>query len=605
MPAKLPAIPAKFRLRTALVVPFVLEIAAVVGLVGYLSFLAAQRAVNDLASQLRAGLSTQIERELEGYFATPHDINQLNTAAFTQGSLDFQDPQNIAQMHQQVRISPYIFGTYCGTEQGEFLGAGRSEVGSKEIRLWLTNATTKGRFLSYELDSRGNRLAFLTEDGEYDPRSRPWYQDALKTRGAVWSEIYLDFATFLPVLTASLPVYNEAGTVLGVCATDVQLPVEFRQFLSSLKIGKTGKAFVLDRKGQILSSSTTEPLTVGEGDETLLLQAVDSSEPLIRETAQFLQREFGDFKEIKVPQQLNFAVRGQRQFVQVLPFQDGRGLDWLIVITVPEADFMGDIYTTTRNAIWLALGALGLAIALGILTARWVTQPIQRISQASNEIAEGALSQHIAPSALLELDQLATSFNSMADQLQASFTTLEQKNEVLRITEENYRSIFENALEGIFQSSPTGQFLKVNPAMAAIYGYDSPAEMVNSITNIPEQIYVDIRDSRRFHQLMKANGQVKGLEYQVYRKDDSVIWIEEDARAVYDSQGRLLYYEGIIQDITERRLREEALKKQLEELQIEIDQGKRIQEVNSITQSSYFQEIQEELAQVDIEEFWK
>lgn len=602
MPANLPA---KFRLRTALVVPFVLEIAAAVGLIGYLSFLAARRAVNDLASQLRTSLSTQIERELEGYFTVPHDINQLNAVTFIQGTLDFQNPQNIAQMHQQVRISPYIFGTYCGTEQGEFLGAGRSEIGSKEIRLWLTNAATKGRFLSYELDSRGNRLAFLADDGEYNPRSRPWYQDALNTRGAVWSEIYLDFATFLPVLTASLPVYSEQGTVLGVCATDVQLPVEFRQFLSSLKIGKTGKAFVLDRKGQILSSSTTEPLTVGEGSETLLLKAVDSSEPLIREAAQFLQQEFGDFQKIHSPQQLEFSVHRQRQLVQVLPFQDGRGLDWLIVITVPEADFMGDIYTITRNAIWLALGSLGLAIALGILTARWVTKPVQRISQASNEIAEGALSQHVTPSALLEINQLATSFNSMADQLKASFTTLEQKNEELRITEENYRSIFENALEGIFQSSPSGQFLKVNPAMAAIYGYDSPAEMVRSVTNIPEQIYVDIRDSQRFYQLMKSDGQVKGLEYQVYRKDGSIIWIEEDARAVYDSQGRLLYYEGIIQDITERRQREDALKKQLEELQIEIDQSKRMQEVNSITQSSYFQEIQEELAQVDIEEFWK
>ncbi|RMF65014.1 MAG: PAS domain S-box protein, partial [Cyanobacteria bacterium J069] len=308
---------------------------------------------------------------------------------------------------------------------------------------------------------------------------------------------------------------------------------------------------------------------------------------------------------IQAAHQLDFVVDGQRQFVQVLPFQDGRGLDWLIVITVPEADFMGDIYTTTRNAIWLALGSLGLAIALGILTARWVSRPMQRISQASNEIAQGALSQHIAPSALREIDQLATSFNSMAGQLQSSFAKLEQKNEELRITEENYRSIFENALEGIFQSSPTGQFLKVNPAMAHIYGYDSPAEMIQSVTNIPEQTYVDIQDSQRFYRLMKSEGQVKGLEYQVYRKDGSVIWIEEDARAVYDSQGRLLYYEGIIQDITDRRLREDALKKQLEDLQIEIDQAKRIQEVNLITQSGYFQELKEELAQVDIDEFWK
>lgn len=205
------------------------------------------------------------------------------------------------------------------------------------------------------------------------------------------------------------------------------------------------------------------------------------------------------------------------------------------------------------------------------------------------------------------LDDVATrpdELGTLARVFQQMVLTVQTREKELAITEENYRSIYENALEGIFQSLPDGTFLSVNPAMAKIYGYSSPDEMVSSITSIVEQVYVDPQCAETFQQILATEGQIKGFEYRSYRKDGTPIWVEEDTRAVRDSDGHVLYYEGIIQDITERKQQEAELKRQLEELRIEIDQNKRQQEVIQITESSYFQELQSEVSEINLDEFW-
>ncbi|MBN2387272.1 MAG: PAS domain S-box protein [Anaerolineales bacterium] len=113
-----------------------------------------------------------------------------------------------------------------------------------------------------------------------------------------------------------------------------------------------------------------------------------------------------------------------------------------------------------------------------------------------------------------------------------------------------YKGIFENAAVGIFQSTPDGRFLSVNPAMAAIYGYASPDEMIESIHDIVQQLYVNPQDRSRFGRALKKDGVVEGFIDQNYRKDGSRIWVSTNARAVYDNRRKLAYYEGFVQDIT-------------------------------------------------------
>jgi len=143
----------------------------------------------------------------------------------------------------------------------------------------------------------------------------------------------------------------------------------------------------------------------------------------------------------------------------------------------------------------------------------------------------------------------------------------EETIEALRRAEQKYRSIFENATEGIFQTTPEGKYLSANPALARMYGYDSPKELLADLTDISRQLYVEPDRRRKFTVAMRCDGRIQDFESQIYRRDGSVIWISENARAVHDEvTGELLYYEGMVQDITRRKAAEEARKQAEEKL---------------------------------------
>ncbi|MEM9978544.1 MAG: cache domain-containing protein, partial [Cyanobacteria bacterium P01_D01_bin.2] len=513
-PSARPQPPDNLPLRVVLIALFVSQIVGAVGLVGYLSFRNGQKAVNKLATQLRQEVTARIERELKGYFETPHEINRLNASAFARGMLDVDGASfGESQLYQQMKIAPTIALAYCGSARnGEFFGVLRSPENGA-LQLTYSNPSTQNLRQYYSLDIRGERANFLYQtDTPYDSRQRPWYRAASLAERPSWTDIYIAFTTGLPNITASLPVYDRSGKdVIGACATDVVLPEEFRTFLQSLQIGQTGQAFVIDRQGQLISNSIDEPLMVSEGDSVTPLLAINSSDQLVQDTARYLAQRFDGFTHLTQAQQLQLQLKGKRQFLEVLPFQDGFGLDWLIVVVVPEADFMGQINANTRNTILLCVLALLLAITLSVLTARRITRSLLRVSQASDRIAQGNLDQQVKSSFIAEIDTLANSFNKMTRQMQQSF-------EALRIAEENYRSIFENALEGIFQSSPEGHFINVNPALANIYGYDSPQEMIDSITNIGSQLYVNPEKRADFQEKINAHDSITGFQYQCYCK---------------------------------------------------------------------------------------
>ena len=147
-------------------------------------------------------------------------------------------------------------------------------------------------------------------------------------------------------------------------------------------------------------------------------------------------------------------------------------------------------------------------------------------------------------------------------------TERKRVEEELVQSEERYRSIFENAVEGIFQTTLDGKYVAVNPALARMYGYDSPEDMISAITDIASQLYVDPGRRDEFIRLMQAQEEVTGFEALVYRKDGRFIWISENVRTRRDQAGVLIGYEGTVEHITERKLAEERLRATLEEVRM-------------------------------------
>jgi PAS domain S-box-containing protein len=142
-------------------------------------------------------------------------------------------------------------------------------------------------------------------------------------------------------------------------------------------------------------------------------------------------------------------------------------------------------------------------------------------------------------------------------------TDRKRVEEELKLSEERYRSIFEDAQEGIFRSTPDGKMIMANQAMAKMFGYESPEELMTGITDLARQHYVNPEDRRKLKEILEEHGFVKGYEAQLYRKDGNIIWISMTMHVARDEKGQILYYDGIDEDITNRKQAVERIKKAL------------------------------------------
>ncbi|MGC1247983.1 MAG: PAS domain S-box protein, partial [Spirulinaceae cyanobacterium] len=162
--------------------------------------------------------------------------------------------------------------------------------------------------------------------------------------------------------------------------------------------------------------------------------------------------------------------------------------------------------------------------------------------------------------------------NKAAFTIGIDITERQQAEERLRQAEAKYRNIFENAVEGIFQTTPEGYFISANPALARIYGYDSPEDLIINLGSIGDNLYVEPGTRAEFIRRLNQYGSVVGFEAQVYRRDGTLTWISENARTVCDEEGNLLFYEGTVEDIAERKEAQEALQRANEQLETRVEE---------------------------------
>jgi signal transduction histidine kinase len=429
----------RFSLRLLLVIPFLLEIFAAVGLTGYLSLRNGQRAVKEVASQLRQETSQRLNLQVLSYLERPYAVSHTLASTIQANPAILKDTTALETtfwqlVHQNI-IEHFIVGMPNGSSvtverHGGFIQSRIGTQASFPIRTF------------YRLDEWGER-AKIMRTAEFDPRTRPWYINGLQAGKPIWSAPFLS----VPVgnqtkkqatLAFSQPIYDKSGTLLAVQSHLLRIE-KFHQFLQELKVGRTGQTFIIDRSGHLIASSRiAEPYQIDEDNNQLqTIPATAAENPVIRGTAQALLNRFGSFQAITGSQQLDIQFNNERQFLQVSTIRDGRGIDWLSVVVLPESDFMEQIHDNTRVTILLCLGALAISTILGILTSRWIAKPILDMQAASQSLAAASAQGFTSGKPIIavqgqgikELESLADSFNRMAGQLKESFETLEQRVE--------------------------------------------------------------------------------------------------------------------------------------------------------------------------------
>ncbi|TYQ24059.1 response regulator [Pseudanabaena sp. UWO311] len=197
-----------------------------------------------------------------------------------------------------------------------------------------------------------------------------------------------------------------------------------REFLQTLKVGKSGLVFVLEPSGELVATSpANQPLAINKNR----IKAMDSNNPVLAQSVQSMRSQLGDLAKIQQTTRLDFQHNGEKYFLTVSPVKDEYGLNWLTAVVIPESDFMEQININTRDTILLSIAALCLALSTSFFIARLMSRFVRDLNKSAKAIANGEMEQFVEVDGCAELESLANSFNYMARQLQTSFETLENR----------------------------------------------------------------------------------------------------------------------------------------------------------------------------------
>lgn len=202
-----------------------------------------------------------------------------------------------------------------------------------------------------------------------------------------------------------------------------------------------------------------------------------------------------------------------------------------------------ELFRDSQLVALLVAAIIASAVAANRLT---IGRPLDRLLTAIRHADARGERQPVQWASRDEMGQVIDAYNSLVANLSARETALRQ-------SEEKYRNIFERVAEGIFRSTPDGRFIEANPAMARIYDYDTPGDLMRKVTDIGRQLYIHSADRDRLLSIIREKGITYDFSCEMRRKDGQTIWVEISARAVTDEAGRIRYIEGITSDVTERK----------------------------------------------------
>ena len=331
-------------------------------------------------------------------------------------------PKDKAALEERLWLANSLFDdpsyVYFGGADGSFLG-----VKQEEMNLFMySTRDPQGKNYVYHLRGPGTTPTLIATQ-DYEPRSRPWYVQAMQRKAETWSPVFTDFRLKFLGITLSKPVYTSEGTLLGVATSSIGLR-RLSEFLQALPLSKNGVAFIVEMSGDLIATSVNEPIHKLNGSGFVRLNASQSSSPLVRQA-------YADLTSYLKKQKLEAGTlviqplqgSGPKTELAFRLHHDNAGLDWIVVSAVSRSDFLGSVTGGVYQTLLLGLIAVCMTFVLGFAILRWVLRDIRKLTLAAKSIGNGEPFPSLNIERRDEIGQLAQSFQEMERNLRTDRLT--------------------------------------------------------------------------------------------------------------------------------------------------------------------------------------
>lgn len=549
----------KTNLRSLLVLPFVFQILLVLGVVSYLSYRTSQKALQEITNNLQEEIILRIENNINGYLDEVNHLNKINKNHLSFNPLLINDLRELGRFFvYQYRWNNRVNIIAFAREDGSYVEVSPTNE-SDIFQLIILEKTedNQNQLSTYLTDANGNIKQVINREknSNFDPRESLWYQDAINNNKTNWQSIYQTRLSKNLVIASSKSIYNSENELIGVLTNNIRLG-KLSLFLNQLKIGKTGTAFIIDRKARLIADSNPSfDGTLDDEEKFLLTPAINFQNVYIRNIIKYFKENDLLSQSLEKSKLLQIEIEQNNILADIIPFQNEQGIDWLIILVIPESDFMGFITTNTRVSMTLSIVAIILAIISGLITSKLIIQPIINFKNASQKISQGDFNQKIPCQGIEELDSLANYFNHMSEMLESIFNNL---NKSLQDVSNLKYAIDQSAIVTI--TDPSGTIIYNNDKLVQISGY-SYEDLIGKNT---KKLKSGCHDEKFYHDLWQtiSQGKVWRGEIKNKTKDNNFYWVDTTIVPLTDEKGNIIQYLSIQTEITERK----KLEKNLEQI---------------------------------------
>ena len=519
-----------------------LQLVAVLAVV-FTSYVTSERALLNHARTNLADVGINATEHSKGFLRPARSAAEFAAGLSEMRILGSDNLQLLERfLFQQLKVTPQFSALYFGLEDGCFVFVMRNSGPIPYRTKLITVKDGKRRSEHFwRNDDFSLAKSYVDPTDEFDPRVRRWYTRAERALTTVWTDPYIFFTSQQPGITLAAPVRNTAGGIRGVVGVDIEIS-SISEFLAQLRIGKTGKALIINHNGDVIAHPNSKLLKTRDTDGTIRF-------PNIREFDDEIAREafswLGDGPEAPKDRQHFFKFEHDREtYISTVTPVINEELPWTVAVYAPELDFIGDLKDNRTASIWIAILVSILTGVVGLALANYIHRPVRAFAIRSALIAQG------------EIDATEPAPKTYKELAHAN-DTLMQQIVARKKTEAEYGQTFDLSSRAMAQTAPkTGDLLKVNAKFCELTGYD-PQEVKSM--RYADLIHPDDRVHHSHDFFSTNDGSATRHDVRFIRKDGQTIDVAVNAILIRDYNGDPLHAVVTLDDITETKARENEI----------------------------------------------